>query len=111
MKTSVEELQDPQQPVTDDSFPMSRCENTRTSSEICDDTVDVEHQSSSSQTPMLERHITCEQEGNQTGYLIINESYQNILTEKFDCLLHFCSLLYCVLQLILQHFCSLFRPV
>ena len=52
----VEELQDPttstteilqenlQQRATHDSSPMSWYEKTRSSSEICDDTVDVEHQ-------------------------------------------------------------------
>ena len=64
----LEELQDPptstteilqdnlQQRATHDSSPMSRYEKTRSSSEICDDTVDVKHQSSPIQTPMLERH-------------------------------------------------------
>ena len=63
-----EELQDPptstteilqdnlQQRATHDSSPMSRYEKTRSSSEICDDTVDVKHQSSPIQTSMLERH-------------------------------------------------------
>ena len=72
----VEELQDPptsttkilqdnlQQRATHDSSPMSRYKKTRSSSEICDDTVDVEHQSSPIQTPMLERHTRTKRKPN-----------------------------------------------
>ena len=53
--------------------PMSRYEKTRSSSKICDDTVDVNTNQVLYKLQCWKD--TCEQEGSQTGYLIINDNY------------------------------------